>query len=278
MKKFTIGLVQMNSGPDVNENMRMAEQSVAEAVRGGASFILFPETSEYIGKDLAGHASGVPGYVSRRFSSLAKRYGVYLHCGSMTVRNGTGMPSNTSFLFGPDGETRACYSKLHMFDVDIPDGTVYRESDEIAPGNEIVMADTELGMFGFSICYDLRFPELYRLMAVAGAEILLVSANFTHTTGEKHWETLLRARAIENACYVVAAGQCGTKASFDAYGHSMIIDPFGEILAVSGERPEVLLCELDPDVLTQARNQIPALMNRRDDIYELYTDHLKIYE
>ncbi|MGN0313424.1 MAG: carbon-nitrogen hydrolase family protein [Fusicatenibacter sp.] len=278
MRKFTIGLVQMDSGPDINENMKLAENYVAEAARAGAEFVLFPETSEYIGKDIAGHASAVPGYVSRRFSSLAKRYGIYLHCGSMTVRSGMGMPSNTSFLFGPDGETRACYSKLHMFDVDIPGGTVYRESDEIYPGNEIVMADTELGMFGFSICYDLRFPELYRLMAISGAEILLVSANFTHTTGERHWETLLRARAIENACFVVAADQCGTKPGFEAYGHSMIIDPFGEILAVSGERPQVLLAELDPELLIQARNQIPSLMNRRDDLYDLYTDHMKIYE
>ena len=159
MEKIIAGLVQMDSGPDMNENMRMAEQYVREAAEQGAKLILFPETAEYTGADMPGHASAVPGYVSRRFSSLAKRYGVYLHCGSMTVRRHPGRPSNTSFLFGPDGETIAEYSKIHMFDVNIPGSVSYEESHEICPGNEIVLADTALGLFGMSICYDIRFPE-----------------------------------------------------------------------------------------------------------------------
>ena len=166
MEKIIAGLVQMDSGPDMNENMRMAEQYVREAAEQGAKLILFPETAEYTGADMPGHASAVPGYVSRRFSSLAKRYGVYLHCGSMTVRRHPGRPSNTSFLFGPDGETIAEYSKIHMFDVNIPGSVSYEESHEICPGNEIVLADTALGLFGMSICYDIRFPEQYRLMAL----------------------------------------------------------------------------------------------------------------
>ena len=161
MEKIIAGLVQMDSGPDMNENMRMAEQYVREAAEQGAKLILFPETAEYTGADMPGHASAVPGYVSRRFSSLAKRYGVYLHCGSMTVRRHPGRPSNTSFLFGPDGETIAEYSKIHMFDVNIPGSVSYEESREICPGNEIVLADTALGLFGMSICYDIRFPEQY---------------------------------------------------------------------------------------------------------------------
>ena len=144
MEKIIAGLVQMDSGPDMNENMRMAEQYVREAAEQGAKLILFPETAEYTGADMPGHASAVPGYVSRRFSSLAKRYGVYLHCGSMTVRRHPGRPSNTSFLFGPDGETIAEYSKIHMFDVNIPGSVSYEESREICPGNEIVLADTAL--------------------------------------------------------------------------------------------------------------------------------------
>ena len=196
MEKIIAGLVQMDSGPDMNENMRMAEQYVREAAEQGAKLILFPETAEYTGADMPGHASAVPGYVSRRFSSLAKRYGVYLHCGSMTVRRHPGRPSNTSFLFGPDGETIAEYSKIHMFDVNIPGSVSYEESHEICPGNEIVLADTALGLFGMSICYDIRFPEQYRLMASSGADAFLIAADFTKATGERHWEALLRTRAI----------------------------------------------------------------------------------
>ena len=227
---------------------------------------------------MAGHAVGVPGYASRRFSSLAKKYEVYLHAGSMTVRRPSGRPENTSLLFGPDGEIVASYSKLHMFDVEGTEGVTYRESDEIHPGAEIVLADTPLAVFGMSICYDLRFPELYRLMAVEGAEVLLVPANFTKPTGERHFETLLRARAIENGCFVAAANQCGRKTRFEAYGHSMIVDPTGTILAEAGDTPGVLVAELDPDVMRRTRKENPSLWNRREDVYDLSSSHIRIFE
>ena len=227
---------------------------------------------------MPGHASAVPGYVSRRFSSLAKRYDVYLHCGSMTVRRHPGRPSNTSFLFGPDGETIAEYSKIHMFDVNIPGSVSYEESREICPGNEIVLADTALGLFGMSICYDIRFPEQYRLMASSGTDAFLIAADFTKATGERHWEALLRTRAIENGCYVLAANQCGQKARFEAYGHSMIIAPDGEILAEADDTPQVLIAELDPEVLERTRNEIPSLENRRDDLYRVSSGNVRIYE
>lgn len=278
MEKIIAGLVQMDSGPDMNENMRMAEQYVREAAEQGAKLILFPETAEYTGADMPGNASAVPGYVSRRFSSLAKRYDVYLHCGSMTVRRHPGRPSNTSFLFGPDGETIAEYSKIHMFDVNIPGSVSYEESREICPGNEIVLADTALGLFGMSICYDIRFPEQYRLMAFSGADAFLIAADFTKATGERHWEALLRTRAIENGCYVLAANQCGQKARFEAYGHSMIIAPDGEILAEADDTPQVLIAELDPEVLERTRNEIPSLENRRDDLYRVSSGNVRIYE
>ena len=260
MEKIIAGLVQMDSGPDMNENMRMAEQYVREAAEQGAKLILFPETAEYTGADMPGHASAVPGYVSRRFSSLAKRYGVYLHCGSMTVRRHPGRPSNTSF------------------DVNIPGSVSYEESREICPGNEIVLADTALGLFGMSICYDIRFPEQYRLMASSGADAFLIAADFTKATGERHWEALLRTRAIENGCYVLAANQCGQKARFEAYGHSMIIAPDGEILAEADDTPQVLIAELDPEVLERTRNEIPSLENRRDDLYRVSSGNVRIYE
>lgn len=278
MEKMIAALVQMDSGPDMNENMRLAEQYVREAAEQGAKLILFPETAEYVGVDFSGHASAVPGYVSRRFSSLAKRYGVYLHCGSMTVRRSHGRPTNTSFLFGPDGETIAEYSKVHMFDVAVKGAVSYLESREICPGSEIVLADTGIGMFGLSICYDIRFPEMYRLMASSGADVFLVAADFTKATGERHWETLLRTRAVENGCYVLAANQCGTKARFEAYGHSMAIGPDGEILAEADDTPQILLVELDPEQLERARQEIPSLENRREDLYQLNSAHVQIQE
>ena len=257
MEKIIAGLVQMDSGPDMNENMRMAEQYVREAAEQGAKLILFPETAEYTGADMPGHASAVPG---------------------MTVRRHPGRPSNTSFLFGPDGETIAEYSKIHMFDVNIPGSVSYEESHEICPGNEIVLADTALGLFGMSICYDIRFPEQYRLMASSGADAFLIAADFTKATGERHWEALLRTRAIENGCYVLAANQCGQKARFEAYGHSMIIAPDGEILAEADDTPQVLIAELDPEVLERTRNEIPSLENRRDDLYRVSSGNVRIYE
>ena len=213
MEKIIAGLVQMDSGPDMNENMRMAEQYVREAAEQGAKLIIFPETAEYTGADMPGHASAVPGYVSRRFSSLAKRYGVYLHCGSMTVRRHPGRPSNTSFLFGPDGETIAEYSKIHMFDVNIPGSVSYEESREICPGNEIVLADTALGLFGMSICYDIRFPELTRTMALEGMDLLFVVSQWP-AVRDAHLRTLTTARAIENQMFLACCNSCGLSLYF----------------------------------------------------------------
>lgn len=269
MENFKAGIVQMNSGPDVEENMRAVREYTAYAAAEGAKFIMFPETVDYIGKQMGKHGERIPGYVTRFFAGLARQYGVYLHCGSITEATPGGLPFNTSLLFSPDGQIRALYRKIHLFDVGLEDGPSYLESAEIAPGSEIVVTEPYFASLGLSICYDIRFPELYRLQAANGAEVFCVAANFTRETGEKHWETLLRARAVENTAYVLAAGQCGVKASFEAYGHSMIIDPFGEILAEAGEEPGVLIAVLSSERLMQARMSIPSLAGRRTDVYRL---------
>ena len=277
MKDFRVALVQMDSQQDREENLKKMEERVREAAINGAALVVFPETVEYIGPDMAEHASVVPGDVTERFSCMARRNGVWLHTGSITEKHEK-KARNLSMLFSPDGRCVAKYRKLHMFDVTVEDGPSYRESDEIVPGNTVCLADTKMGRLGISVCYDLRFPQLYRLMADNGAEVLIVSANFTDPTGEAHWEPLLRARAIENTCYVLACGQCGQKPAFKAHGHSMVIDPWGRILAEAGEKEEVLYADISSEVLMKTRKQIPCLENQREDLYQLQCGSVAIYD
>ena len=268
MKRCRAALVQMDSQSDREENMRCAEAAVAEAAGRGAEFVMLPETVEYIGEDFAGHASRIPGPVSERFAGMARKYEVWLHAGSVTERQER-KPCNLTMVFAPDGSLAAMYRKVHLFDVAVEDGPCYRESANIAAGDGLSLTDTAIGRIGLSICYDLRFPQMYRLYADRGAEILAVAANFTDTTGAAHWEPLLRARAIENTCYVLACGQCGTKPAFKAHGHSMIVDPWGRILSEAGEEPEILYADLEPEALRKARRQVPCLSNQRNDLYSL---------
>lgn len=269
VENFRAGIVQMDSQDSVEKNMRAAREAAAYAAAEGVSFLLFPETVEYIGASMGNCAERIPGYVTRTFAGLARKYGMYLHCGSITEAGQNGRAYNTSLVFAPDGQIMAKYRKIHLFDVAMEHGPSYQESSRIAPGTELVTVQTPFACLGLSICYDLRFPELYRLQVLGGAEILCVASNFTKTTGEKHWETLLRARAIENTCYVLAAGQCGQKKAFEAFGHSMAIDPYGEILAQAGTEPQILIVDLDTQRLEQARRELPCLDGRRTEIYHL---------
>lgn len=268
MKDITVALVQMDTQADKRKNLRKIKESVREAAGHGARLVVFPERADYIGSETAKHANTVPGEITEFFAALARENDVWLHTGSMAEKSEK-KPHNTSLLFSPDGSCRAKYRKLHMFDVNVENGPNCRESDDTAPGNQVCLADTEFGRMGLSVCYDLRFPQLYRLMADNGAEILVVSANFTDPTGAAHWEPLLRARAIENTCYVLACGQCGQKEAFKAHGHSMVIDPWGRILAKAGDKEEILYAQLSAEILEKTRKQIPCLQNQRDDLYQL---------
>lgn len=267
----------MNSGPDRRENLEKARQLASEAAAKGADLLMFPETVDYIGPDFSGNVCEPEGETIRFFQELARAHGVYLLAGSVTERRPQGRPANASFFFNPEGKRIACYRKLHMFDVDIADGPAYRESDEIQPGDEIVVAQTCLADFGFAICYDLRFGEMFRLMAQAGAQVILLPANFTKETGQAHWETLIRARAIENGCYVAACAQTGQKEAFEAYGHSMVADPWGRIIARAGEEEAVLVADVDLSYGEHVQSQIPVLRNIRKDIYNLEGIRMRIY-
>lgn len=266
MKACKVALVQIDSQADQKENKRKITEAVERASEEKAGLIIFPETVEYIGDDFRGNASEIPGELESFFSELARKHGVWLHAGSITEKHGDKL-CNLTLLFAPDGKRCAAYRKIHLFDVDVADGPSYKESSDITPGDSLVVADTEFGRLGLSICYDLRFPQMFAKMADLGAQVLIVSANFTDATGRDHWEPLLRARAIENTCYVLACGQCGGKKAFKAHGHSMIIDPWGRILAQAGEEETILYGELDPKLLETCRRQIPCLQNRRRDIY-----------
>ena len=261
---FTVACVQLNAGPEVAPNIAAADALIREARAAGAELIMTPETSDLIEPHRAslqekllpeaGH-QGVAAY-----GALSAELQCWLLAGSFLVAQPEGKPANRSFLFGPNGRIAARYDKIHMFDVDIPDGQSYRESSRFEAGSQAVSAALPWGRLGLTICYDLRFPQLYRALALAGASFLTVPSAFTRLTGAAHWHLLLRARAIETGSFVFAPAQCGAHArGRTTYGHSLIISPWGEILAEAGEAPGVILAKIDPKLVQEARRAIPAL-------------------
>ena len=266
---FRVALIQNHSEADLRANLTKIEKKIREAKEGGADFVMLPETAEYIGRRMKEHSVENPAELEAFYGGLAKELHIYLHCGSFTERIGAGKPRNTSMLFAPDGKKIAHYSKIHLFDVDVADGPRFCESNTILAGDHLTMAQTEYGSVGMAVCYDIRFPQMFSLMAKEGAEIFTVAANFTKPTGRAHWEALLRARAIENTAYVLACNQCGTNVVCEAYGHSMVIDPWGNILAEAGEQEEILYAGIDMSELARVRREMPSLRNAREDIYSL---------
>ena len=272
MNKFTVAVLQLDSQDDVQKNLDTVVSFIEEAAARGAKLITMPESMNYVGLDNAGHAEEIPGGPTfQLMSEQAKKYGVWLHCGSIYEKNPNDhRPFNSTMVIDPRGNLAAKYHKIHPFDVVIPNGPVNRESERICPGDEIVTVDTgEVGHLGLSICYDMRFAEMYRIMALEGAQILLMPADFTMPTGKDHWETILRTRAIENGCYVVAPAQYGVKPKFQAYANSLVVDPWGNVIARASNHPQVITAEIDLDYLQQVRRQIFTLENRRPDVYSL---------
>lgn len=267
--KFKAALIQMDAQDNVEENKKIIEEFTSKAAEKGAELIIFPEHSDAIGKHERRFATDVPGEMSEFYASLAAKYKLYLHCGSMTEKSDTDRPYNTSLVFDPEGKQIGLYRKLHMFDVEVENGPNIKESHGVTPGDRISLVDTKLCKLGLSVCYDLRFCELFRILAINGAELIVVSANFTYNTGKAHWETLVHARAIENGCYVAAVDQCGEKFNFRAWGHTMLVDPMGNIIEALENDPGMIIAEIDPSAVKSAQNQIPVLQNIRKDIYTL---------
>ncbi|MBN9021404.1 MAG: carbon-nitrogen hydrolase family protein [Rhizobiales bacterium] len=269
MPEFKAAAVQMRSGTSIDANLAEAERLVREAAAAGASYILTPEMTNILCRDretlLAAVSPEAGNPEIARFSALARALGVHLHVGSMAVRLGPESVANRAYLFAPDGTVVARYDKIHMFDVNLPNGESYRESALYRPGTEAVVADLPFARLGLAVCYDVRFPQLFQALANDGASVLAVPAAFTRTTGEAHWHVLLRARAIETGSFVVAAAQGGHhEDGRDTFGHSMIVDPWGRILAEAGTEPGIVVATIDPAQSADARARIPALANRRD--------------
>lgn len=264
-----VALVQLTSGLDAAENMKRVESLIAEAASGGAELVSLPEVVNLMQRrrKLAQPqtATEAADATLAAWREQARSAGIWLHVGSMVLAlDDDERFANRSLLIAPDGSIRARYDKIHMFDVDLAGGESYRESDGFRPGTRAVLADTPWGGFGMSVCYDVRFPHLYRQLAQAGARILAVPAAFTRTTGQAHWHTLLRARAIETGCFVIAAAQCGDHADGrKTYGHSLVVSPWGEVLADGGSEPTIVHASLDLGAVDRARAMVPAWNRNR---------------
>jgi predicted amidohydrolase len=271
---FTAGLVQMRSGLQPAANVDTAVKLITEARTGGAEYVQTPEMTNILAVERDQlFAAIVPEEDDTSlgaFRELARRFGIYLHIGSLAIRVSNDKAANRSFLIDPRGEIVARYDKIHMFDVDLAGGESYRESRNFRPGDFAVVADLPWGRLGLTVCYDLRFPSLYRGLAEAGASFLAVPAAFTKQTGEAHWHVLQRARAIENGSFVLSAAQGGRHENGrETFGHSLIIDPWGRILAEGGTEPGVVLATIDPAAMAAARARIPSLQHgRRFEIVE----------
>jgi deaminated glutathione amidase len=262
-------VVQLNSTSDKDRNLAAAESLVRAAAADGAELVALPEKWNLLagGEELPAGAEALGGPSLTAARTWAGDLGIHLLAGSIPEQGPAGKAFNTSVLIGPGGEDLAAYRKIHMFDVDV-DGVSYRESEHEEPGEEIVSAQLAGTTIGLSVCYDLRFPELYRILAVRGARILAVPSAFTAATGRDHWEPLLRARAIENQAFVLAPNQVGeAPPHFDSYGHSAIVDPWGEVLATAPDGECFVAAELDLSAQDRVRESLPSLANRRPRAY-----------
>ena len=266
--RFKVACIQSTAGPDILPNIREVERLIRSARAAGADLICTSENFTCIEfgaeRILAKALPEAEHPAIPHFTALAKELGAWLLLGSLTIKIGPSKVNNRSYLVDPSGRVVSLYNKLHLFDVQLRDGEMYRESATVAPGDRAVLAELPWGVLGMTICYDLRFAYLYRALAQAGASFLAVPAAFTKTTGMAHWHSLLRARAIETGAYVFAPAQCGEHAGGrKTYGHALIVGPWGEVMADAGENPGYIMAEVDPARVTAARRMIPSLEHDR---------------
>ncbi|MDM9627167.1 carbon-nitrogen hydrolase family protein [Rhizobium sp. S152] len=267
---FKAAAIQMCSGVDPQGNAEAMARLVREAAAKGATYVQTPEMTGMLQRDrtaakavLRDESNDI---IVQTASELARELGIHMHVGSTAIALEDGKMANRGYLFGPDGKILNRYDKIHMFDVDLDNGESWRESAAYRPGSEARVVSLPFAQMGFAICYDVRFPALFRAQAVAGAEVMTVPAAFTRQTGEAHWEILLRARAIENGMFVIAAAQAGVhEDGRETFGHSMIIDPWGRVLASAGATGEaIVVAEIDPAAVKAAHDKIPNLKNGRE--------------
>ncbi|EKF40456.1 nitrilase/cyanide hydratase and apolipoprotein N-acyltransferase [Nitratireductor indicus C115] len=270
MTGIRVAALQMRSGTEPEANAVAFEALVREAADKGAQYVQSPEMTGALVRSRAELLERIEGargaLITERAEALARELSIHVQVGSTAVALPDGRVANRAFLFSPEGNLIATYDKIHMFDVDLDHGESWRESATYAPGEAAVVADLPFGRMGFAICYDLRFPQLFRAEAVAGAQVLTAPAAFTRQTGEAHWHVLIRARAIENGAFMIAAAQGGKhEDGRETFGHSMIVDPWGRILAeAEGDAPEVVIADLDISEVAAARGKVPNLRNARD--------------
>jgi predicted amidohydrolase len=280
---FKAALIQMRSGLTPAANVDAAARLIEQAKAAGADYVQTPEMTNI----LAGRREQLFAVVAEEdkdpslaaFRELARRLKLTIHVGSLAIKLTHERAANRGFLIGPNGEIAARYDKIHMFDVDLANGESYRESNNYKAGESAVVADLPWGRLGLTICYDLRFPALYRALAEAGASFLAIPAAFTKQTGEAHWHVLQRARAIENGCFVLAAAQGGKhEHGRETYGHSLIVDPWGRVLAEGGIEPGVIMAEIDPAQVAAARGRVPSLQHgRRFDLIEPLAEPARLH-
>lgn len=272
MKSFKIAACQMQVADDKEANLKKAVDLMEEAAGSGADLVVLPEmfNCPYDNEKFPLYAEDRGNSETLRIiSKAARECGMYVVAGSIPESSGESI-YNTSFIFNPRGDVIGSHRKLHLFNIDVPHGVTFKESDTLQAGREITVVETDLAKLGVVICYDIRFPELSRLMALMGVELLVVPGAFNMTTGPAHWETLIRTRAVDNQFFLAAASPARDEsASYVTYGHSMIVDPWGDVLAQAGSGEEIVYATVKPSRIKEVRQQLPLLKNRRTDIYEL---------
>ena len=266
--KFCVGLIQMRAGRTPQANLDAAATMIGEAKRAGANYVQTPEMTNIMEVKRESFFGAIVEEDAdtglAMFRELARALGIYVHVGSLAIKVSPDKAANRAFLIDPKGEVAARYDKIHMFDVDLANGESYRESRNYRAGDLAVLKDLPWGRLGITVCYDLRFPALYRALAEAGASFLAIPSAFTKQTGEAHWHVLNRARAIENGCFVFAAAQGGKHENGrETFGHSLVVDPWGRILAEGGTEPGVVMAEIDPAEVVAARSKVPSLQHGR---------------
>ncbi|MBB6214132.1 putative amidohydrolase [Anaerosolibacter carboniphilus] len=268
---FKIAICQMMVTEDKEKNVEKAESMIREAAEKGAKVVVLPEmfNCPYENKYFPLYAETYPGKTTERLSLLTSEMEIYLVAGSIPEQEGD-IIYNTSFIFGPKGKLIGRHRKMHLFDIDVEGKIRFKESDTLGYGEDITVVDTDFGKMGVAICYDMRFPELMRLMALEGAEVIIVPAAFNMTTGPAHWDITIKARALDNQVYFVAASPArNMEASYHAYGHSSIVSPWGDVIAQANAQETILYGEIDLELVKKVRRELPLLQHRRTTLYDV---------